>query len=69
MEKQRNGPIPFYNVEAGNPILASYGVQVTAKHSHAHTGATGTGGGHIAAPLVGFGIISETGKMEDGEMV
>lgn len=61
--------VPLYNVEAWNPILAPYSVQVTTKHSHTHAGTTGTGGGHIAAPLVGFRIISETGKTEGGEKV
>lgn len=61
--------IPFYNVEARNPVLPSYGVQVATKHSHSHTCTTGTGGGHVTAPLIGFRVISETGKMGGGEKV
>lgn len=60
--------IPFYNVEARNPVLPSYGVQVAAKNSHSHTCATGTGGGNITAPLIGFRVISETGKMRSEEI-
>lgn len=59
---QTSCPVPFYYVEARNAILPSYGVQVTAKHGHSHAGAAGAGGGHVAAPLVGFRIVSGTGR-------
>lgn len=61
--------IPFYNVEARNPVLPSYRIQVATKHSHSHTCTTGTGGGHVAAPLISFRVISEKRKMGGGELV
>ena len=49
---------PFHDVEAGDAVLPPHGIQEAAEHGHAHAGAAGAGGRHVAAPLIGLGVVS-----------
>lgn len=49
---------PFNNVETRHSILSSDSIQKSTQHSDTHAGSASAGGGNVAAPLVGFRIIS-----------
>ena len=49
---------PLDDVETGDSVLPSHGVQVAPQDGHAHTGPARARWSHVAAPLVGLGVVS-----------